>query len=45
MDAVKVQELVWGATMAQDFALSFVFLETRRYLSCLKVIFSSITGK
>lgn len=45
MDAVKVQELVWGETVAQYLALLIVLLETRRYLSCLKVIFSSIIEK
>lgn len=32
-------------TLAQDSALVFIFLETRRYLFCLKVIFSSIIEK
>ncbi len=40
-----MQELVWGETVAQYLALLFVLLETRRYLSCLKVFFSSITEK
>jgi len=40
-----VQELVWGETVVQYLALLIVLLETRRYLSCLKVIFSSIIEK